>query len=165
MQVRCTAKPREKDPQPRGLKGRLYPPLSFQHLVQFNLPNVPYGARLLEPQVGELSWDRAPPEVVDDAGDKQPGKTKEGQQQDERNQHTSNTVYINYVSIFFNPPGNTWKVIFTCGLVSAVKLKLSCVLDSVWVPRPICPIKKKKENVKIFRQVVIFGVILPFYKG
>merc|ERR1712001_184967 len=107
--------------------------------VQFNLPNVPYGARLLEPQVGELSWDRAPPEVVDDAGDKQPGKTKEGQQQDERNQHTSNTVCINYVSIFFNPPGNTWKVIFTCSLVSAVKLKLSCVLDSVWVPRPICP--------------------------
>ena len=134
MQVRCTAKPREKDPQPRGLKGRLYPPLSFQHLVQFNLPNVPYGARLLEPQVGELSWDRAPPEVVDDAGDKQPGKTKEGQQQDERNQHTSNSIYINYVSIFFNPPGNTWKVIFTCSLVSAVKLKLSCVLDSVWVP-------------------------------
>ena len=77
MQVRCTAKPREKDPQPRGPKGRLYPPLSFQHLVQFNLPNVPYGARLLEPQVGELSWDRAPPEVVDDAGDKQPGKAND----------------------------------------------------------------------------------------
>ena len=73
LQVRSTAQPREIDPQPRGPKGRLYPPLSFQHLVQFNLPNVPYGARLLEPQVGELSWDRAPPEVVDDAGDKQPG--------------------------------------------------------------------------------------------
>ena len=55
-------------------------------------------------------------------------------------------LYIsNYVPIFFNPPGNTWKVIFTCSLVSAVKLKLSCVLDSVWVPRPICPIKKKKR--------------------
>jgi len=32
---------------------------------------------LLEPQVGELSWDRAPPEVVDDAGDKQPGKAND----------------------------------------------------------------------------------------
>ena len=122
MQVRCTAKPREKDPQPRGLKGRLYPPLSFQHLVQFNLPNVPYGARLLEPQVGEFSWDRAPPEVVVDAGDKQPGETKEGQQQDERNQHTnpSKTVYNNYVPILFNQPGNTWKMSFICSLVSAV---------------------------------------------
>ena len=64
-------------------------PLDIQHLVQFNLPNVPYGARLLEPQVGEFSWDRAPPEVVVDAGDKQPGETKEGQQQDERNQHNN----------------------------------------------------------------------------
>ena len=122
MQVRYTEQPREIDPQPRGPKGRLYPPLDIQHLVQFNLPNVPYGARLLEPQVGEFSWDRAPPEVVVDAGDKQPGETKEGQQQDERNQHTnpSKTVYINYVPIFFNPPGNTWKMSLICSLVSAV---------------------------------------------
>ena len=81
------------DPQPRGPKGRLYPPLNVQHLVQFNLPNVPYGARLLEPQVGELSWDRAPPEVVDDAGDKQPGKSNEGEQQDEKTS-TPVPVYI-----------------------------------------------------------------------
>ena len=72
-----------------GSQGQVISTLSVQHLVQFNLPNVPYGARLLEPQVGEFSWDRAPPEVVDDAGDKQPGKTKEGQQQDERNQHNN----------------------------------------------------------------------------
>ena len=110
------------DPQPRGPKGRLYPPLNAQHLVQFNLPNVPYGARLLEPQVGEFSWDRAPPEVVIDAGDKQPGETNEGQQSDERNQHTNptKTVYINHVSIFLNSPGNTWKMSFICSLVSAV---------------------------------------------
>ena len=89
---------------------------------QFNLPNVPYGARLLEPQVGEFSWDRAPPEVVIDAGDKQPGETNEGQQSDERNQHTNHTrtVYINHVSILFNSPGNTWKMLFICSLVSAV---------------------------------------------
>ena len=61
-----------------GSQGQVISTLSVQHLVQFNLPNVPYGARLLEPQVGEFSWDRAPPEVVDDAGDKQPGKTNEG---------------------------------------------------------------------------------------
>ena len=101
MQVRCTAKPREKDPQPRGLKGRLYPPLSFQHLVQFNLPNVPYGARLLEPQVGELSWDRAPPEVVDDAGDKQPGKSNEGEQQDEKKPaHQYQYIYLPCINPF-----------------------------------------------------------------
>ena len=83
------------DPQPRGPKGRLYPPLNVQHLVQFNLLNVPYGARLLEPQVGEFSWDRAPPEVVINAGDKQPGEINEGQQPDERNQHTNPTkLYI-----------------------------------------------------------------------
>jgi hypothetical protein len=45
--------------------------------------------------------------VVDDAGDKQPGKTKEGQQQDERNQHTSTSVFVNYVSVLFKSPGNT----------------------------------------------------------
>ena len=35
---------------------------------------------IFPPQVGEFSWDRAPPEVVIDAGDKQPGETNEGQQ-------------------------------------------------------------------------------------
>ena len=95
LQVRSTVQTREIDPQPRGPKGRLYPPLNVQHLVQFNLLNVPYGARLLEPQVGEFSWDRAPPEVVINAGDKQPGEINEGQQPDERNQHTNPTkLYI-----------------------------------------------------------------------
>merc|ERR1712210_236621 len=122
LQVRSTVQTREIDPQPRGPKGRLYPPLNVQHLVQFNLLNVPYGARLLEPQVGEFSWDRAPPEVVINAGDKQPGETNEGQQSDERNQHTNptKTVYINHVSILSNSPGNTWKMLFICSLVSAV---------------------------------------------
>ena len=32
--------------------------------------------------------------------------------------------------------------------------------------RPPLPLPRSgQENVKIFRQVVIFGVILPFYKG
>ena len=79
------------DPQPRGPKGRLYPPLNVQHLVQFNLLNVPYGARLLEPQVGDFSWDRAPPEVVINARDKQPGEVDEGQQADERKKHINPT--------------------------------------------------------------------------
>ena len=35
---------------------------------------------------------------------------------------------------------------------------------TAWVAPPPLP-RSGQENVKIFRQVVIFGVILPFYKG
>ena len=34
---------------------------------------------------------------------------------------------------------------------------------TAWVDPPLP--RSGQENVKIFRQVVIFGVILPFYKG
>ena len=41
------------------------------------MSTVPYGARVLEPQVGVLLVGQDPPEVVVNAKDKQPGKANE----------------------------------------------------------------------------------------
>ena len=68
--------------------------LLFRHEIKttpylvFYMSNVPYGARVLEPQVGVLLVGQGPPpEVVVNAKDKQPGKANEWQQEDERKQY------------------------------------------------------------------------------
>ena len=45
------------------------------------------GRECLSRRLACFSWDRAPPEVVVNAKDKQPGKANEWQQEDERKQY------------------------------------------------------------------------------
>ena len=52
------------------------------------------------------------------------------------------------------------------GVREGVKKKLLKSGQADRLGRPPLPLPRSgQENVKIFRQVVIFGVILPFYKG
>ena len=44
-----------------GSQGQVISTSGQQHLVQFNMSNVPYGARVLEPQVGVLLVGQGPP--------------------------------------------------------------------------------------------------------
>ena len=131
MQVRSTVQTREIDPQPRGPKGRLYPPLDNNFWFRLTCLMSHTGRECLSRRLACFSWDRAPPEVVVNAKDKQPGKTNECQQEDERKQYNE----LRQTSITrvkpLNSPGKTWKGHFISSLVSAVICYFQCARQCV----------------------------------
>ena len=114
--------PRETDPQPRGPKGRLYPLWAFNIWFSLTCLMSLTGRDCLSHRLANSRGTGPPPKWWMMPETSSPAKPKKDSNKMKETSTTTpnNAVYINYVSIFFNPPSNTWKMIFTCSLVSAV---------------------------------------------